>query len=200
MKKKILMLLLLSLAMVQVATAQKTAFAQAVTAYATSKTATAKAVMARQAKAMKKAKTFSGTLYMKAPDKVAIVCAGGKEQLVMNGNTFTMVTAGRKRVASAKTAGQFAAFKAVLQSILGGGKVDIAKVQGVRTATEGSAVVVTMTPAKAKRMMFTSFTLTIDRKTGALETLELKGRGGSTKYTFTGFHFGGAVDDKAFKP
>lgn len=198
--KKILFLMLLSLTMVTTAFAQEAVFEQAVAKYRTAKSATAKAVMVKHNKAMTKNKTYNGTLYMKSPDKVAITCDNGKEQLVMNGNTFTMVMGGHKRVASAKTAAQFAAFKTVLQSVLNGGKTDISKVQGVKLETDGGNVVITMTPATEKRMMFTSFVLSIDRKTGSLESLSLNSKRGFTKYTFTGFKFGGTVNDKVFNP
>lgn len=198
--KKLLLFLMLSLTAVTTAFGQDAAFNQAVAKYKTAKTATAKATMVKHNKAMTKNKTYSGSLYMKDPDKVAIVCDNGKEQLVMNGNTFTMVMGGHKRVASAKTASQFAAFKAVLLGVLNGGKTDVSKVQGVKLDTEGGDLVVTMTPAKEKRMMFTSFVLTIDRKSGALEALTLNSKRGFTKYTFTNFKFSGSVDDKVFKP
>lgn len=187
--KKILFLLLLSLTTATAAFAQSADFTQAVARYRTAKGATAKATMVKHNKALTKDKAYTGSLTMKSPDKVAITCDGGKEQLVMDGSTFTMVTGGHKRVASAKTAAQFAAFKAVLLSVLNGGRTDITKVQGVKVETEGGDVVVTMTPAKAKRMMFTSFVLTVNRKTGAIEALSLNGRRGYTKYTFTGFKF-----------
>lgn len=198
--KRILFFMLLSLTMVTTAFAQEAAFTQAVTKYRAAKTATAKATMVKHNKSMTKSNTYAGYLYMQDPDKVAIVCNNGKEQLVMNGNTFTMVMGGHKRVASAKTASQFAAFKAVLLSVLNGGKTDISKVQGVNIATNGGSVVVTMTPAQAKRMMFTSFVLSIDRKSGELEYLTLNSKRGYTKYTFSNFKFGGAVNAKVFQP
>lgn len=188
--KKILFLLLLSLTMVTTAFGQTSAFTQAVAKYRTSKSASAKVTMVKQNKAMKQGKTYTGTLTMKDPSTVAISCNGGKEQLVMEGNTFTMVQGGKKHVASAKTASQFAAFKAVLLSVLNGGKTDISKVDGVKVQSNGGSVVVTMTPVAAKRLMFTSFVLTINRKSGALEELLLNSKRGSTKYTFTGFKFG----------
>lgn len=198
--KRILFFMLLSLTMVTTAFAQEGSFTKAVAKYRTAKTATAKAIMVKHNKSMTKSKTYQGYLSMKDPDKVAIVCDNGKEQLVMNGNTFTMVMSGHKRVASAKTASQFAAFKTVLLSVLNGGKTDISKVPGVSIANNGGSVVVTMTPAKAKRLMFTSFVLSIDRRSGELEYLTLNSSRGYTKYTFSNFKFGGAVNDKTFQP
>ena len=198
--KKIIFLLLLSLTMVTTVAAQEAAFTSAVARYRTAKTASAKVEMVKHNKAMTKSTSATGTLSMADRDKVAIVCNGGKDQLVMNGNTFTMVMGGHKRVASAKTASQFAAFKAVLLSVLNCGKTDISKVQGVKVTTGGGNVIITMTPTAQKHLMFTSFVLTIDRKTGALETLTLNSKRGYTKYTFSGFRFGAAVNDKVFLP
>lgn len=198
--KRILILLIAALALVPAVNAQQSAFEQAVSKYRNAKTATASAVMVKHNNAMSKDKSYSGALYMKDPDKVAITVNNGKDQLVMNGDVFTMVQNGHKRVASAKTASQFAAFKAVLKSVLSGGTPNISKIQGVNVQTEGGNVVVTITPAKAKRMMFTSFVLSIDRKSGALEALWLNSKRGYTKYTFTGFKFGSAVNDKVFRP
>lgn len=198
--KKILMIIVMALALVPAIHAQQSAFNQAVVKYRTSKTATAKAVMVKHNKAMTKSKQYRGGLYMKDPDKVAITVNGGKEQLVMNGSTFTMVQGGHKRVASAKTASQFAAFKAVLQSVLAGGNANIGKVQGVAIRQQGGKVVVTMTPQQAKRLMFTNFVLVIDKQTGALESLTLNSKRGYTQYKFTDFKFGGAVADNVFRP
>lgn len=198
--KKLLLLLLMVVCFVPAMQAQQAAFEQAVAKYRTAKSATAAAVMVKHNKALTKNKTYTGSLSMKDPDKVAIVVDGGKEQLVMNGNTFTMVQGGHKRVASAKTASQFAAFKAVLQSVLSGGKTNISTVKGVKIAQQGGKVVVTMTPDAAKHLMFTSFVLTLNKTTNAMESLTLNSKRGYTEYRFTHFKFGGAVSDKVFIP
>lgn len=198
--KKLLLLLLMVVCSVPAMHAQQAAFEQAVAKYRTAKSATAAAVMVKHNKALTKNKTYTGSLSMKDPDKVAIVVGGGKEQLVMNGNTFTMVQGGHKRVASAKTASQFAAFKAVLQSVLSGGKTNISTVKGVKIAQQGGKVVVTMTPDPAKHLMFTSFVLTLNKTTNAMESLTLNSKRGYTEYRFTNFKFGGAVSDKVFLP
>lgn len=180
--KKLLLLLLMVVCFVPAMHAQQAAFEQAVAKYRTAKSATAAAVMVKHNKALTKNKTYTGSLSMKDPDKVAIVVDGGKEQLVMNGNTFTMVQGGHKRVASAKTASQFAAFKAVLQSVLSGGKTNISTVKGVKIAQQGGKVVVTMTPDAAKHLMFTSFVLTLNKTTNAMESLTLNSKRGYTEY------------------
>lgn len=180
--------------------AQESVFTQAVSRYKTAKTASATAVMVKHNNAMTKNKSYEGALYMKDPDKVAITANNGKEQLVMNGNTFTMVMGGRKHVASAKTASQFAAFKAVLLSVLSGGKTNISNVQGVKISQQSGNVIVTMTPAAAKRLMFTSFVLEINKHSGALESLTLNSKRGYTQYKFSNFRFGTSVNDKVFNP
>lgn len=197
--KKTLFIVLLSMLTIA-GFAQESLFTQAVSRYKTAKSASATAVMVKHNKAMTKNKTYNGALYMKDPDKVAITADNGKEQLVMNGNTFTMVMGGRKHVASAKTAGQFAAFKAVLLSVLSGGKTNISNVQGVKILQQSGNVVVTMTPTQAKRLMFTSFVLEINKANGALESLTLNSKRGYTQYKFSGFKFGAPVNDKVFNP
>lgn len=198
MKKFFIIGLLSMLAMAGFA--QESLFTQAVSRYKSAKSATATAVMVKHNKALTKSKTYNGALYIKEPDKVAITANNGKEQLVMNGNTFTMVMGGRKHVASAKTASQFAAFKTVLYSVLSGGKTNISNVQGVKISQQSGSVVVTMTPAQAKRLMFTSFVLEINKGTGALESLTLNSNHGFTQYKFSNFKFGAAVSDKVFHP
>lgn len=109
--KKIVLMMLLSMLTVTMGFAQESAFTEAVSRYKSAKTASATAVMVKHNKAMTKNKSYDGALYMKDPNKVAITANNGKEQLVMNGNTFTMVMGGHKHVASAKTASQFAGFQ-----------------------------------------------------------------------------------------
>ena len=57
-----------------------------------------------------------------------------------------------------------------------------------------------MIPAQAKRLMFTSFVLEINKRTGALETLKLNSSRGYTQYNFSNFRFGASVNDKVFNP
>ena len=198
--KKIVLMMLMSMLTVTMGFAQESAFTEAVSRYKSAKTASATAVMVKHNKAMTKNKSYDGALYMKDPNKVAITANNGKEQLVMNGNTFTMVMGGHKHVASAKTASQFAAFKAVLLSVLSGGKTNISNIQGVKVTQQSGNVVVTMIPAQAKRLMFTSFVLEINKRTGALETLKLNSSRGYTQYNFSNFRFGASVNDKVFNP
>jgi hypothetical protein len=90
--------------------------------------------------------------------------------------------------------------------VLSGGKSDISKLSGVSVAQSGHNVLVTIVPVAAnakekRRMMFSSFELVINKSTNALVSLSMKDRrGGYTKYAFTGFRFGGSVNDKVFNP
>ena len=59
---------------------------------------------------------------------------------------------------------------------------------------QGNNIVLTITPKadskKAqRRMLFSSFVLTIDKNTSELKTLRMNERGGYTEYTFTGHKF-----------
>ena len=204
--KKIVLFVLLSMMAVTATFAQEAAFTQAVAKFKSAKTATANVTMTQHNAALTKNTTATGSLYMKDPDKVCISVNGGKDQLVMNGNTFTMVMKGRKHVANSKISAQFATFKSVFYSVLSGGKSYISKLSGVSVAQSGHNVLVTIVPVAAnakekRRMMFSSFELVINKSTNALVSLSMKDRrGGYTKYAFTGFRFGGSVNDKVFNP
>lgn len=204
--KKIILFLLLSLAIAPATFAQEAAFTKAVARYKNTKTATAATTMIKHNAALTHNSTGKGTLYMKDPNKVAIVVNKGKDQLVMNGDKFTMVMNGRKMVASSKVSAQFAPFKAVLQSVLSGGSINVSKQPGTTVTTSGYKVIVTMKPTAAnakaaRRMMFKSFELVINKNTGALISLTMNDRrGGYTQYQFSGFKYGAAVSDKVFNP
>ena len=58
----------------------------------------------------------------------------------------------------------------------------------------GTLLVLTITPQPdskkaARRMMFTSFVLTIDTKTSEIRSLRMNERSGYTEYTFSGYKF-----------
>lgn len=195
----------LFLALISVAGTQaQTTFQKAVRGYGRAKTATASASCSRHIAKLKKQRAAEqGYLYMQAPDKVAIISADGKNKLVMNGTQFTMVQNGKKHKTSSKTNPQFATFYKVFTSILAGGSTDVSKYEGVDVSTQGSNVVITITPVVQgkKRLMFSSFVLTINKSTGALVNLRMNQRKGNyINYAFSHFFFGSSITGNAFQP
>ena len=89
---------------------------------------------------------------------------------------------------------QFRSFQTVFESILSGGAKDISKLGDLTTSKQGNTLQLTITPQAdskkaARRMMFSSFVLTIDTKTSELKSLRMNERGGYTEYTFSGYQF-----------
>jgi hypothetical protein len=168
----------------------------AVARYGHASMVTATAVKTKHNAAVKDNAKYSGTLTMKRPSSVAISVNGGKDQLVMQGSTFTMVTRGKKHVTNSKTNTQFASFQKVFEYILSGGTSgNLASLSDLKMSKSGSNIVLTITPVAAnkkakRRSPFTSFVLTINEKTSALVSLRMNQRGKNfTEYKFSNFAF-----------
>ena len=158
-------------------------------------TATAAATRITHKAALANDVTAQGTLTMKQPATVEIAIDGGKDALLMEGSTFTMTVKGKKHITTSQQNPQFATFQKVFESILAGGSQDIATLKEVTIKKDGKQLVLTITPEAAdkkqqRRMMFTSFVLTIDAATSQLRSLRMNEKAGNyTEYTFTNFQF-----------
>ena len=178
--------------------AQSQDFKKAVAKYknVTSLTATATRTVHKAASA--KDKVVVGTLSVKNGGKVAIV--NGKDALIMNGNNFTMKKGPLKAKTNAATDSRYKTFHDVLEAIFNGGQTDLTKNSDVKMAKSGTNVVLTITPSSQKKMMFTSFVVTIDGKAQEMRSLRLNQKGGSyTEYIFSSYKLGATVDEKLFK-
>ena len=174
--------------------AQQADFQKAVAKYKTAKTISATATKTSHKNAGANDVVTKGTLLMKAPAEVSITMEGGKDQLLMQGSTFTMTVKGKKHTTSSEKNGQFRSFQTVFESILSGGAKDISKLSDLTTTKQGNTLTLTITPQAeskkaARRMMFSSFVLTIDTKSSELKSLRMNERGGYTEYTFSGYQF-----------
>ena len=158
-------------------------------------TATAAATRITHKAALANDVTAQGTLTMKQPATVEIAIDGGKDALLMEGSTFTMTVKGKKHITTSQQNPQFTTFQKVFESILAGGSQDIATLKEVTIKKDGKQLVLTITPEAAdkkqqRRMMFTSFVLTIDAATAKLLSLRMNEKAGNnTEYTFTNFQF-----------
>lgn len=157
--------------------------------------ATAAATRTIHKAALAKDATAQGTLTMRQPATVEIAIDGGKDALLMEGGTFTMTVKGKKHVTTSQKNPQFATFQKVFESILSGGAQDIAALKEVTVKKDGKQLVITIIPEAAdkkqqRRMMFSSFVLTIDAATSHLLSLRMNEKAGNyTDYTFTNFQF-----------
>jgi hypothetical protein len=105
-----------------------------------------------------------------------------------------MVVKGKSHKTSSQKNPQFATFQAVFEYILNGGEGSLASYKDLAFSKQGNNIVITITPQadskKAqRRMIFSSFVMTIDKNTSELKSLRMNERGGYTEYTFTGHKF-----------
>lgn len=174
--------------------AQQDEFRKAVAKYKNTSSVTASVVKTAHKNALKNDVVTKGNLIMKSPSEVSIVMQGEKDQLLMKGSTFTMVVNGKKHTTSSEKNIQFVTFQAVFESILSGGAKDISSLNDLTMKKQGNSIILTITPQAAnkkaaKRIMFSSFVLTIDTKTSELKSLRMNERAGYTEYTFSGYKF-----------
>jgi hypothetical protein len=125
---------------------------------------------------------------------VSITTGGGSDQLLMQGSKFTMTVKGKKHTTNSETNAQFRTFQTVFESILAGGNKDISQLGDLSVTRRGATLLLTITPQAeskkaARRMLFTSFQLTIDTKTSELRSLRMNGKAGYQEYLFTNFQF-----------
>jgi len=174
--------------------AQSADLQKAVARYKKAVVVTAAATKTSHKEAIAKDAVTKGTLTMKKPADVGITIDGGKDQLLMHGNEFTMVVKGKSHKTSSDKNPQFATFQAVFEYILKGGDGDLSKYSDLAITKQGNNIVLTITPQadtkKAqRRMIFSSFVLTIDSRTSEIKSLRMNERSGYTEYTFTGYKF-----------
>lgn len=194
MKHLLILLSLLPLSLF----AQSKDYRQAIAKYKDAHTVTATAIRRRHKAAVAKDETAQGTLTIQqAKSKVNISVNGGKDQLDMQGDNFTMTASGKSHKTSSKTNPQFATFQTVLQSIMTGGNptTDLSRQPDVSISQSDTEIILTITPqaasAKAqRRLMFTSFVITIDTKTSEIKTLRMNEKGQNyTQYDFSNYNF-----------
>ena len=201
--KKLTSLLFLMMVSCLTVFAQNADYQKTVAKYKNAAGITAAATRTKHSAAVKNNASSKGTFYMKKPNKVSIIIDGGKDKLIMNGTTFTMVIKGKKHVTDSKKNAQFATFQTVFQSILSGGQngVDISKLSDVKLSKSGQNLTITITPDSKKKMMFSSFVLVLDTKTSEIKSLRMNEKGKNyTEYTFSGFNFNAKFNDNVFVP
>lgn len=192
MKKIYIFILLFALTLSSLA--QSVDFQKAVAKFRGASHVTAIATRVDHKAAVSKDDKATGKMVIASPDKMNISVADGKEQLDMNGDDFTMVIRGREHKTNSKKNNQFVAFQSVLTAIIKGDGTGLSEVPGVELSQSGNIITIHMDPTvgepKKKRMMFSSFVITLDAKKGEILTLRMNGRGKNyTEYSFSGFVF-----------
>ncbi|HML65266.1 MAG TPA: outer membrane lipoprotein carrier protein LolA [Dysgonomonas sp.] len=150
--------------------------------------------------------TTKGNFYYKKPDRMCMTFNDGKDMLLMDGAVFTMINNGKKSVAKGSTHKQFESLRAIVHQLTSNESngIDIGELADVKMTKQTNMCVLTITPvaedAKAKRkMMFSSFVLTIDTQSTELKSLRMNEKGDNyTLYKFSGYVLNAAVKDDIF--
>lgn len=190
--------------------AQKAEVQQAVDRYKNMNTLTAAVTRTRHNAAVTRDVVTRGHFYFKKPGRMCMRFNEGKDMLLMDGNTFVMVTDGKKSVAKGEGNNQFESLLAVFKSLASGGDadadVDLSELANMDISKRDNICTLTIIPLapdeKAKRkLMFTSFVLTLDLRLSELISLRMNEKGDNyTQYDFSDYVFDGAVSDSVFNP
>jgi hypothetical protein len=127
-------------------------------------------------KAVKTDAVTTGTVTIRKPDYICISVDNNKDQLIMDGTKFTMTIGGKKHVTDSKKNAQFSTFHDVLQAVINNQTLPTG--EDLTVTTQKGLKTITITPAKKKRQLFSSFVLVIDTKTSAIRQLRMNGRKG----------------------
>ena len=147
-----------------------------------------------------------GHFFLKKPGKMCLSFDDNKDMLLMESDTFTLVEQGRRTVAKGRNGQVLGALGSVLRGLFADGSYVPDEAATVTVEQSGNRCILTVTPllknAKEKRrLMFTSFVLTLDNASGRLLSLRMNERGENyTQYDLTGHQPGAAVSDIVFTP
>ncbi len=147
-----------------------------------------------------------GHFYLKKPGKMCLSFDNNKDMLLMEAGTFTLVDKGRKSVAKGRNGQVLGALGAVLRGLFADGAYVPDEAATVAVEQSGNRCILTVTPVlkspkEKRRLMFTSFVLTVDNASGRLLSLRMNERGENyTQYDLTGHQPGVQVEDAVFTP
>lgn len=148
----------------------------------------------------------TGTFYFKKPALMCITTNGGKDQLLTDGESFTMVQNGKPNTANAKGNSALSPLVTAIKAITqGNSDTDLSDVADVDMERDGDLVIMTIAPivksaADKRKMMFSSFVITVDSKVGELRSIRLNEKGQNyQQYDFSNFKRDVKIDDAVFK-
>ena len=186
--------------------AQDDVMKQAMEGYKNLTALTAKVTKTVHNEMLTKDQVSTGMFYFKKPAKLCITTNGGKDMLLTDGETFTIVQDGKASTASGKSNSSLTPLITAIKGITSGNSdTDLSDVADVDMEREGDMMIMTVTPivksaAERKKMLYQSFVITIDQKAGELRSVRLNGKGKNyDKYEFSGYKLDAKFDDSVFK-
>lgn len=204
--KKILFVLMALIGSMTLAQAQnQDVMKQAMEGYKNLTSMTAKVTKKVHNEMVTKDVVTNGTFYFKKPAKMCISTNNGKDKLLTDGETFTIVQDGKATTASAKGNSALTPLVTAIKSITSGkSDTDLSDVADVDMERDGDLMIMTIAPivkkaADRKKMLYQSFVITIDQKAGQLKSVRLNGKGKNyEQYNFSDFKMDAKFDDSVF--
>lgn len=146
-----------------------------------------------------------GKFYFKKPSKMCL--NAGTDILLMDGQTFTMVKDGKKQSFNGSGNNQFEALKTMMQNFSASQEsdIDLSEIADIDMEQSGNLIKITIAPIvtdpkEKRKMMFTSFVVTIDQQKAELKSIRLNEKGQNyTQYDFSGFKQNGTIADSVFE-
>ena len=203
--KKLIVLLLVLLPCLAL-TAQEADIRRLAEHYADVQTLSATVTRTRHNVLLAQDEVTRGHFFLKKPGKMCLSFDDNKDMLLMESGTFTLVEQGRRTVAKGRNGQVLGVLGSVLRGLFADGSYVPDEAATVTVEQSGNRCILTVTPllknAKEKRrLMFTSFVLTLDNASGRLLSLRMNERGENyTQYDLTGHQPGAAVSDIVFTP
>lgn len=179
---------------------------QAMESYKNLTSLTAKVKKTTHNEMVTKDQVSTGMLYFKKPAKVCITTNGGKDMLLTDGQTFTIVQNGKANTASGKGNAALTPLVNAINSLTSGNPdVELSDVADVDMERDGNLLILTVAPivksaADRKKLMYQSFVVTVDQKASELRSVRLNGKGKNYDlYEFSGFQMDAQVSDAVFQ-
>ncbi len=151
-------------------------------------------------------KVTRGTFYFKKPARMCVSTNGGKDMLLTDGESFTIVQDGRPTTATGRGNSSLTPLVNAIKGIASGNSdVDLSDVADVDMERQGDKLIMTIAPivrnaTERRKMLFQSYVITIDQKAGQLRSIRLNGKGSNyEQYDFSDFQFDAPVSDSVFE-
>lgn len=148
----------------------------------------------------------TGMFYFKKPAKMCITTNQGKDKLLTDGESFTIVQNGKASTAKGSGNSSLTPLVNAIKGMTSGDSdTDLSDVADVDVENEGNKMVMTIVPitksaSEKRKLIYQSFVLTIDTKAGELRSVRLCGKGENwEQYDFSNFKKDVTIKDEVFK-
>ena len=186
--------------------AQEDVMKQAMEGYKNLTTLSAKVTKTVHNEMVTKDVVTKGDFYFKKPAKMVITTNQGKDKLLTDGESFTIVNNGKANTANSKGNSALTPLVNAIKGMTSGNTdTDLSDVADVDMERQGNLMIMTIVPivksaADKRKLMFQSFVITVDSKAGELKSIRLNEKGKNyQQYDFSDFKHDVKIDDAVFK-